>query len=1161
MRLDPDRQKCVAVESVFMNRKHVLASIALAPILAVVAHSAQGQTKITTSTTAPVATATVNNGAPGDLDITSTGSVNPTAPGTAVTVNSSNVLTSEGQITFSGVSNSTAILVQGGNTGSVKVTGAITNSETYTPTTDTNTGIAFGAFAQGTARAGILVQGAAPFSGSITSTGTITVRGTNSLGLSVQAPVTGDVSMISVTPAATAGGTPTVARGSISVLGDHSVGLQVTPTGGVGGNVNIAAVSATGVGATAVAINGAVGGTVDFSGALTSTAYRSTSRPTNPAIAAFFRADQLQQGGSAAIIGANVGGGVIISAPPSPLSTTNLDLDANGIPDLVQGTGSLTTYGSAPTLVIGSATTGITLGSVPNSTINPSGAGLVIQGSVASNGLYDQVTTTNLAAPASATAIQVGIAGSGQTTTIAGGIHNLGTVIAQSYQADATSLHLASGAVTPLIANDGILVATSTQESTSTTGTPLNVTALLIEPGASVSSITNRNSITANITGTGGVGGAAGAIIDKSGSVTSVTNTGTINAILTQTLDTAPMPGSATAINLAAGTSAQTVTQSPSTAFTGVAAYSATTAYTVGTEVTLNGIVYKTVAATRAGLDPVNSPGLWRQVGATTPSINGSIYFGSGGSTFNVLGGTVTGAVIDLGSGTNSLTVNGDVNTVVTGAIRDAGGQLTLNVQNGTLKDFNPNPISVNSVTVGANGTLLVAADPLNGTNTDFIAHGASSFAQGAQLGLTLRSVQIATTQTYVVLQTVPGSGTLTSGTFPGAALTDAPYLYSATASYVPSASPATSPSEILLTVQRKSAAQLGLNREENSALTAVLTALPNDANIQASVLSQTTLPGFRAVYNQLLPNQGQGLFEALAGAAQSVSSLTSLSPSQGSRVTGTNLWLQEVNQRVNRSGITSQGSAAKALGLIAGVERTGRGGGAAGITFAYFNDQEQNFYAPVGGHVAASMVELGTYYRRAIGGLQLSARAAGGYSWFSGERRFVTSTIAETAFSRWNGYFVDAHLGAAHETRLGRYFVRPELSVDYLGLHEGSSQESGATSGFNLAIASRSSSRLSGQAIVSLGQQWGGPANWFRAEIRGGYRDVFAGQIGDTVANFTSGSPFVLTPDNSKGGWATFGLSLKGGSPFSYIALEGDADMRVGEYGYNIRVAGRSLF
>ena len=76
-----------------------------------------------------------------------------------------------------------------------------------------------------------------------------------------------------------------------------------------------------------------------------------------------------------------------------------------------------------------------------------------------------------------------------------------------------------------------------------------------------------------------------------------------------------------------------------------------------------------------------------------------------------------------------------------------------------------------------------------------------------------------------------------------------------------------------------------------------------------------------------------------------------------------------------------------------------------------------------------------------------------------------------------------------------------------------------------------------------------------------GGYREVFAGDVGDTVANFTGGSVFSLAPDDQKGGWATVGLSLKGGSQYSYIALEGDADFRSGERVYDIRIAGRSIF
>ena len=78
---------------------------------------------------------------------------------------------------------------------------------------------------------------------------------------------------------------------------------------------------------------------------------------------------------------------------------------------------------------------------------------------------------------------------------------------------------------------------------------------------------------------------------------------------------------------------------------------------------------------------------------------------------------------------------------------------------------------------------------------------------------------------------------------------------------------------------------------------------------------------------------------------------------------------------------------------------------------------------------------------------------------------------------------------------------------------------------------------------------------------IRAGYRDIFSGEVGDTVANFENGSPFALAADPDRGGWGTVGFSIKGGTPLSYVALEGDADFRSGEQRYDLRVAGRSMF
>jgi len=38
-------------------------------------------------------------------------------------------------------------------------------------------------------------------------------------------------------------------------------------------------------------------------------------------------------------------------------------------------------------------------------------------------------------------------------------------------------------------------------------------------------------------------------------------------------------------------------------------------------------------------------------------------------------------------------------------------------------------------------------------------------------------------------------------------------------------------------------------------------------------------------------------------------------------------------------------------------------------------------------------------------------------------------------------------------------------------------------------------------------------------------------------------------------------GFSIKGGTQYSYIALEGDANFRSGEQEYDLRIAGRSMF
>jgi uncharacterized protein with beta-barrel porin domain len=591
----------------------------------------------------------------------------------------------------------------------------------------------------------------------------------------------------------------------------------------------------------------------------------------------------------------------------------------------------------------------------------------------------------------------------------------------------------------------------------------------------------------------------------------------------------------AVAIDLSAATAAETITQTQ--------APDITTTTTSGTTTTTT------------------------TVAAAAPAITGEIRFGAGNDTLNVQAGTVTGAM-SFGAGSNTLTINGTTTvptggttvpvTTVTGAITDTGGTLTVNLNRGLLSVSNADTIAATSVNVGAASTLLISADPLNNKNTDFITTGASTIAAGATFGLTLASLQTNLTQSYTIIE--GGQGKISASTFGAGQLANAPFLFAATTTYQQGATPADS-DKIILTVSRKSAQELGFNAAESSAYNEVFNALLQDSDIQKAVLAQSTKSGLISVYDQMLPDQGQGVFDTLDQATQSIASLTAQQPDAGTRVAGSSLWLQEVNERVKRGSGETLGSQSQMFGLVGGYERMGAGGGALGVTFSYMNIQDRDSASAVGEHTVASLLEAGGYYRRALGGFRFSARGAGGYAFFHEDRQLVYTGVQRRALSNWGAFFADAHVGGAYEWHVGRFYARPEISADYLYLRENGHTETGGGDGFDLAIDSRSSHRLSGEAILTLGTQFGRDT-WLRPELRGGYRRIFSGDLGDTTARFTSSStPFTLDGAPDKGGWFTVGFSLKGGTNLSYLALEGDADFRDGEQRYDLYIAGRSMF
>ncbi|MDB5452935.1 MAG: autotransporter, partial [Caulobacteraceae bacterium] len=706
----------------------------------------------------------------------------------------------------------------------------------------------------------------------------------------------------------------------------------------------------------------------------------------------------------------------------------------------------------------------------------------------------------------SATAIQIG---RGQAVNIAGGIASSGTISANSYFANATGLLLNSGVTAPTIDNAGTITAAVDTDQAHT------ARALSIQAGATVAGLTNSGVISAAI---GGSKGDAIAFEDLSGSVRSVVNSGRITAAVVGVTDVVTT-GKAIALDLRNATGAVTVSQDrgPSTTYS---------------------------AENDADKDGIND--------IDEPLIFGDVLFGAGDDQLRLANGSLTGAM-SFGAGADVLSLTGGA--VATGALTDSDGRLTINVGNGSLNISNAATINATSLNVGATSGLRFTADPANSTATKLVV-GSATLASGAKIDMNLASV-LDTPTRYTVIQ----AGALNVGTL-NSSLVGTPYLY------LSSASANAALGQVYVDVRPRTAAELGFYRQQSEAYGAVMQALKKDSALAAPLLAQTTSEGVNRLYDQLLPEQGEGLFDALAYSNAQVSQAISQKPDLFDRYGPDSVWVHEVNTLVRRDTDVTLGSDTQVFGFAGGYEAMGEYGGALGVALSYMNVQERDNAAQVGERTTASFLQGAAYWRRSLGGLRIAVGGGGGYGWLQADRRFFsgdlnadgTNDLARENSADWNSVLGQAFASVAYEQGFGRFYLRPEGRVDYLYLSEGARQESGGGAGFDVSVAKRHSSSLDAMAAMTFGATFGHDL-WWRPEVRVGYRQRLAGSLGDTVASFSGGSPFSLTADDRKDGAVTLDMALRAGTPMSYVAVEGGVAAAKRTKRYNLRLAGRMMF
>ncbi|MDB5496814.1 MAG: autotransporter [Phenylobacterium sp.] len=622
--------------------------------------------------------------------------------------------------------------------------------------------------------------------------------------------------------------------------------------------------------------------------------------------------------------------------------------------------------------------------------------------------------------------------------------------------------------------------------------------ALVIGAGANVAVLQNAATLSATVAGQKA---DAIAITDKSGTLSEIENIGLITTSRTITDITQAVTGKSIAMDLSANTGGVHIVQ---------------------TDVAGDTLV---------------------------PAIQGSVLLGSGADRVEILGGLLIGD-LDLGAGANTLTIDGGA--IVNGALNAQGGTVALSVGTGSLTIKSPSQLSLTSLTLGSASSVIFTADPATNTATKLDVAGTATIASGAKIGVRLDSI-LQNSATYTLIH----ANQLNAGAIDSSLLGSVPFLYDS------SLKTDTAAGTVTATLSRKSAAELGLPTTTAGAYEPLVQNISKDTGLEGALLAQTTRAGLINLYNQLLPNHSGSIFNI---AAASVSAFSRPLDDRQDPVGG-GFWLQETNLGIFSDGKNDDpGYKGWSVGAVGGYEIPRTAFGILGATFGISANQIYPDNVDSAEDLHTTLMDAGIYWRTTHGGFSANARLGGDYMKVSSKRVVEVLggdglAVSRTANGEWSAYGFNARGMVAYEKRFGRYYLRPQLSLDYMQLMEGAYTETGGGDGMDLSVKSRTSSRLAAFAGVALGATYG-PTNSWGPEVLVGYKGVASQSLGDTTARFVGGGDaFTLRSDDIGGQGVAAHISLKGENGSGGFAVETGAETRDGLAIYDLKLAGHVQF
>ncbi|MBD24924.1 MAG: hypothetical protein CMG46_07960 [Candidatus Marinimicrobia bacterium] len=1066
---------------------------------------------ITDIRTEPFDTATGAGIGPGTIVIDSTGAINLGLSNgsnqSAITINSDHTVTNEGSITNTGTS-ATGILID-------------------LTAIDTDTGIR-------SARniTSIVTNKGQIGSGSPT---TSTDSNTSPFNAGIRVRGLGTFTGNIVNDFAAEG-----AAGIIGIDGDSSYGISVE--GNMVGNiVNNGIIQAAGKSVFGIMTTGHVTGSIVTSGQINATGHQGTGVYVGGGLSGSYTHTGTIQIGTGsqlvskdgfnltrlpAVLGRNaiwiasdVTGGVLLQGNSRTKTEEFRDPDASlGKP--VDSTIKL--IGRGPAIFI---TPGGPSKSANNITIGPrsdkSGFSVVNSGNIEVSGAQGGISST---------AIDIeGVVSGGvtYTTNLQGGFWNDGgNILISALDGTATAARIGDHGVVKSFVNDGtieIFTADSTARLVDNFVGKLGGSGygIVVESQGTLDSFKNTGLITVDVQGPNS---SAYGILDRSGTLKSFSNSGTIN-----TIKRVESTGKAIAVDLSANITGAEFTNSG--AILGDVLLGAGDQSLLITNGTITG-------------DLTVQAGVAR----------------SGNTALSMEGGLITG-LVNIGDGNHTVSLSKGAN--LNGGLTQTGGIVNLNVNQSKVTFLSTAPLTLSTGNLGAGSTVTFDISGGGAAIAPILdSTGTLTIDASARLTAKVSSI-IKDTETFTAIR---AKSLNINGPLSNIVATPNSFMNDLAFSISPN-----DPNSIFLTVNRKSAKQLGLGSNFSSIYNSFATALNSDKPVATALSSLQNQKEFNAGLRQLLPDTSGATFQAALnnqdmGTGMIRRRLVAVAKgglpnhAQGD-VAG--FWAQALGGYATQDAKGEQaGFSIWGLGIAIGADMPIFDKAHIGISLSE-SWQSASLNVTQNSPLEFYTTQLSLYARHQSKRFYSQAILTAAYNTYKAERKVNFGGLNRKAVGKWDGY----QWGGAVETgaifNWNLYELSPYVRGAYVSIHEDGYTESLGGKGVNLIVGDKDANSIRGSVGFSLDRDF--PIyydSYVETELRANYTRDIVNDPFTLSANFEAGdTPFTVAANKRNPNRINLGIGIAHKDSYSSVSVDYDTEIASDYLSHTASITARFRF